>query len=249
MLPAQWEVGLALGWGMGHDRGMNPTTRAGANHLGRNVRSHLPDPDSLPGLPTLDEGHQRIWALAAPYLRTRRNDIHSLFAFSLAAAMLEFHPEADRNVVLPAILLHDTGWSQVPADEVLEAIAPGGGRPDLVRLHETEGARIAEEILHQVGHPETLIPEVLRIIDGHDSRRESLSINDSIVKDADKVWRVTPWGLDVITDWFGLTRSETLTLCASRVHGHLFTDAGRAMAMGLTALESMNGTPDVDAVR
>lgn len=233
---------------------MNPNTRAGTNQpgtnqLGRDVRTHLPDGHSLPGLPVLDEDHQHIWELAAPYLRTRRNDIHSLFAFSLAAAMLEFHPEADRDVVLPAILLHDTGWSQVPADEVLEAIAPDGGRPDLVRLHETQGARIAEEILQKVGHPAESVAEILRIIDGHDSRRESLSINDSIVKDADKIWRVTPWGLDVITDWFGLTRSETLLLCASRVHGHLFTDAGRAMAMGLSALESMNATAHVDAVR
>lgn len=234
---------------MSDDQGMSSTTRASANQLGRDVRSHLPDAATLPGMPTLDRHQQQIWALAAPYLRTRRNDIHSLFAFSLAAAMLEFHPEARLEVVLPAILLHDTGWSQVPADEVLEAIAPGGGRPDLVRLHEVEGARIAGEILGEVGHPAEFISEIQDIIDGHDSRQESLSVNDSIVKDADKIWRVTPWGLDVITDWFGLSRSETLTLCASRVHGHLFTDAGRAMAMGFTALESMASTAEVDAVR
>lgn len=228
---------------------MSSRSRAGANQLGRDVRSHLPDAATLPGLPTLDGHQQTIWALAAPYLRTRRNDIHSLFAFSLAAAILEFHPEAERDVVLPAILLHDTGWSQVPPDEVLEAIAPGGGRPDLVRQHEVEGARIAGEILRQVGHPEEFISEIQDIINGHDSRRETLSLNDSIVKDADKIWRVTPWGLDVITDWFGLTRPETLTLCTSRVHGHLFTEAGRAMAMGLTALESMATTAEVDAVR
>lgn len=33
-------------------------------------------------------------------------------------------PEADRDVMLPAILLHDTGWSRVPEGEVLEAIRP-----------------------------------------------------------------------------------------------------------------------------
>ena len=35
-----------------------------------------------------------------------------------ARALLDAHPEADAAVVLPAIMLHDIGWSQVPASEV-----------------------------------------------------------------------------------------------------------------------------------
>ena len=228
--------------------GMNSPTPTTDKQLGRDVSALVPGRADLRGLPELDGVQQRIWALAAPHLRVRGNDRHSLYAFGIAAALLEFHPEADAGVVLPAILLHDVGWSRVPEDEVLEAIAPGGGRPDLVLLHEQEGARLAGEILAEVGYPAELVGPVLEIIDGHDSRRESLSIEDSIVKDADKTWRVTPSGLDTIMGWFGLERAEALRLAASRVHGHLFTDEARAMAMGLTALESLAASEQVRAL-
>jgi len=219
-----------------------------ANQLGRDISSYLPDPASLSGLPRFTQLHRNIWEHARPYLKTRRNDIHSLFAYGIASALLEFHPEADPDIVLPAILLHDTGWSCVAEEEVLEAIAPEGARPDLVLLHEREGARIAREILASVGHDPASTDEIAAIIDGHDSRKESMSINDAIVKDADKIWRVTPNGIDVIMDWFGLDREQTLQLTSARVHGHLFTDEGAAMAMAFTAVESLAASPQVHAV-
>ena len=51
----------------------------------------------------------------------------------------------------------------------------------------------------------------------------SLSIEDAIVKDADKTWRLTPHGIDTVMDWFGLDRAQALRLCSSRVRPHLFT--------------------------
>jgi hypothetical protein len=52
----------------------------------------------------------------------RDNDAHTLYAFGLARALLDAHPEADAAVVLPAIMLHDIGWSQVPASEVTSEV-------------------------------------------------------------------------------------------------------------------------------
>jgi hypothetical protein len=189
-----------------------------------------------------------IWELAAPYLRVRDNDAHTLYAVGLARALLEAHPEADAAVVLPAILLHDIGWSQVPPAEVLAAIAPGGGRPDLVLLHEQEGARLAAGILAEAGYDAGKVPAILKIIDGHDSRREAISIEDAIVKDADKTWRLSPHGLDTVMDWFGLDRGQSLRLCSQRVHGQLFTAEAQAMARSLSALESVTLWPQRQAL-
>jgi hypothetical protein len=189
-----------------------------------------------------------IWELAAPYLRVRDNDAHTLYAVGLARALLEAHPEADAAVVLPAILLHDIGWSQVPPAEVLAAIAPGGGRPDLVLLHEQEGARLAAGILAEARYDAGKVPAVLEIIDGHDSRREAISIEDAIVKDADKTWRLSPHGLDTVMDWFGLDRGQALRLCSQRVHGQLFTAEAQAMARSLSALESVTLWPQRQAL-
>lgn len=219
---------------------MLPVQIPTANHLGRDITGHLPD--TVPGTGPLRPADAAVWAAAEPYLRVRDNDGHTIYAYGLAAALLDLHPAADPDVVLPAILLHDTGWSQAPPEQVLDAIAPGGGRPDLVLLHEKEGARIAREVLQGLGHHPVRTEAVVAIVDGHDSRREALSLEDAIVKDADKLWRLTPHGVDTVMVWFGLTREQAHRLIASRVHDRLCTDAGRAMARALGAVARIDAT-------
>jgi len=221
---------------------MTASSRPLVNHLGRDVSARIPAWDAVPGLVALGERDEAIWALAAPYLTVRDNDAHSLYSYGLATALLSQLPEADEAIVLPAILLHDTGWSTIDEREALEAIAPGGGRPELVFKHEKEGARIAREILEHVGLAATDIDRVVDIIDGHDSRLTSLNLEDSIVKDADKLWRVTPHGRAVVCDWFGLTPEEALRLCAYRAYNELFTAEARAMSRALVAVGSLEGS-------
>jgi hypothetical protein len=223
-------------------RGRMTKMRPSANHFGGDVSAGIEEePD---GVIALEPELARVWKLAAPLLAVRDNDAHTLYALGLARTLLHAHPEADAAVVLPAMMLHDVGWSQVPPEEVLAAIAPGGGRPDLVLLHEKEGARLAAGILEQVGWDAACVPQILEIIDGHDSRKEALSIEDAIVKDSDKTWRLSPHGIDTVMEWFGLERGQALRLCSQRVHGHLFTEEAATIARALSALESVTQWPE-----
>lgn len=222
---------------------MLASQRPVGNQLGYDVTTHVPPAGDVVGLVALPSEHAAVWERAVPYLRVRDNDGHTIYAYGIARALVDLHPDADPDVVLPAVLLHDTGWSQVEEDEILAAIAPGGGRPDLVLVHEKEGARIAAEILGAVGWDAARTQRILDIIDGHDSRREALFLDDALMKDADKLWRLTPHGVDTVMNWFGLTREEAHRLIASRVHGHLLTDAGRTMARVLAAVASIDTAP------
>ena len=65
---------------------MSSETRTPDNQLGRDVATFLPDREAVRGLPELTDVQQRIWDLAAPHLRVRGNDRHSLYAFGIAAA-------------------------------------------------------------------------------------------------------------------------------------------------------------------
>jgi len=206
-----------------------------------NSTGHPGDCDRIGTDPT----HDHIWRRAAPYLRVRDNDSHTLYAFGLARALIDQVPGTRPEIVLPAILLHDVGWSAVPEDLVLEAIAPQPRHPELVRVHEIEGAAIARSILGDVGTPDADIDEITAIIDGHDSRREATSPNDAVVKDADKLWRLTPHGLATVGRWFGLAPSEALRLVGSRTHDHLCTEPARVMARAFAAIASTRSSPQL----
>lgn len=221
-----------------------PPLHPTANALGHSVVDHLPAAASVAGLVGLREADVAVWNRAAAYLDVRDNDGHTIYAYGLARALVDLHPDADADIVLPAILLHDTGWSQVPPEEVLSAIEPGGGRHDLVLRHEKEGARIARTVLEELGFAAAAVDEIVAIIDGHDTRREAISLNDALVKDADKLWRLTPHGVDTIMGWFGLDRDQAHLLIGHRVHPHLLTDAARTMALGLSAVVSIDCAPE-----
>jgi HD superfamily phosphodiesterase len=136
----------------------------------------------------LEEPYKKIQELARPYLDTRKNDIHTEISTRHAYQLLELEGGTE-EVVIPAILLHDVGWKKVPEDIQLKAFGPKVSMPEWNRVHEVEGARIAEEILKKVGYDQEKIKEIVRIIEGHDSRKKPFSLNDKIVKDADKLWR------------------------------------------------------------
>ncbi len=65
-----------------------------------------------------------IFELAAPYLDTRSNDVHTSISFRMALQLLDHYPAADESVVLPAVILHDVGWKMIPAQEQLTAFGP-----------------------------------------------------------------------------------------------------------------------------
>lgn len=172
---------------------------------------------------------QKIRNLAQPYLATRENDIHADISTQMAYTLIKEQGGAD-DVIIPAVILHDVGWKTVPEERQLEAFGPGATRSDLNRRHEVEGVRIAGEILTFLGYDEENSREILEIIAGHDSRKEALSLNDRIVKDADKLWRFTREGFMIDTRRFRESPATGLIRLESKLEGWLFTDAAKRIA-------------------
>ena len=94
------------------------------NQFGSDLSAAVPAGDAVPGVHRMPSAHAAVWELAAPYLRTRGNDGHTIYAYGLARALCDLHPDdgVGADIVLVSVLLHDTGWSQVPEAEVLSAI-------------------------------------------------------------------------------------------------------------------------------
>ncbi|MDE2409976.1 MAG: HD domain-containing protein [Actinomycetales bacterium] len=172
-----------------------------------------------------------LWRAVEEPLRSRGNDIHTPLSFTFAEFLLDAHPEADPLIVRTAILLHDTGWSRCDESKIFTEGFQGDWRKSDIRiLHEIEGCNIAREVLPGLGYDEATIKKVTDIIDGHDTRMESYSIEDSLVRDADRLWRFTPAGIALASGWFKKTPSQYRRQLEETTFPELITEAARALA-------------------
>lgn len=176
----------------------------------------------------MSKAYYEILELAIPYLNTRKNDIHVEFSYGFACRLLEDEP-GDPEVVIPAIICHDVGWIRVPEHLQLKAFGPGFD-PDLRRVHEVEGVKLAREILRRANYDPAKTAEILAIIDGHDSRAEAISDSDRIVKDADKLFRFTPTGLAIDVERFRQNRESYKQLISDQIGTWFFTETGKQLA-------------------
>jgi hypothetical protein len=139
--------------------------------------------------------------------------------------------------VLPGIILHDVGWAAIDERTILEqGFGPNMMASDVRRLHELEGARIAREVLGTLEYPADLIDQIAAIIDGHDTRRAARSLDDELLKDADKLWRFTTTGIAIACDWFKLTPGQYAARLEREIAAQLFRPWSRlAAAASLTS--------------
>jgi len=181
-------------------------------------------------IPLLRPQDIALWQAARPYLDVRNNDEHTLVAYGLGKALLDLIPQADADIVLPAILLHDVGWKRIDPDLLLLAIGKNPTRKDLVRDHEVYGVQIAGDILRAQGLDTAQAAAILAIIDGHDTIKEARSINDAVMKDADKGWRTTRHGMRIIQGWYGWDALEYATSLEKVSLPFMLTEPGKALS-------------------
>lgn len=172
---------------------------------------------------------EEIWELSKPYLNTRKNDVHTKVAVGFAFELVE-KEGGDEDIVIPAVILHDVGWKRVPESLHLQAFGPNATAPQINRIHEIEGSKIAEEILKSVDYQKDFAEDIVKIIEGHDSRKAALSLNDSLVKDADKLCRYSKEGLHIDLERFGETFEEGVDRLGRNLEVWFFTASAKEMA-------------------
>jgi len=173
--------------------------------------------------------YQKIYEQAKPFLRTRKNLIHTKIALRYALTLLKSE-KGDPKVVIPATLLHDVGWSAIPETLHLTAFGPNPSNPKLTKVHEREGAKIARSILERLHYPPEKVKEICRIVLGHDTRKRSISQNDRLVKDADKLSRYFRRAMAIDLDRFKVSRSKHLSFLERVIDQWFFTPTAREIA-------------------
>jgi len=177
-----------------------------------------------------------IWAAVVPELRVRGNDIHVPISMAYTDRLCAANPEADSLVVRIALLLHDTGWARVDETKIISEGFSKDWRKAQIRFqHEVAGCAIAREVLPPLGYGERLVDEVCAIIDGHDTRQEAYSLEDAMMRDADRLWRFTTAGIALVSGWFGITPAANMDRLRAEIIPELLTEAG--IAMGTAELD------------
>lgn len=138
----------------------------------------------------------KIWQLALPYQDKRNDAGHAEITFRYARELVTLE-EGNEDVILPAIILHDIGWSQLVKERrllIFDKDAREEDRHSVQLEHQNESVKLAADILREVNYPEELSKEILEIISQHDTREGFISKNEGLVRDADKLWRTSKEG-------------------------------------------------------
>jgi hypothetical protein len=193
-------------------------------------------------------GLEALWAAIVPESRTRSNDIHLPTSTAYAQRLCDAYPQADRELVLATIILHDTGWAHVDESRIISEGFQGDWRKAAIRYeHEAKGCLVARRVLPELGYDEQFIERVCEIIDGHDTRQVAFSLEDALVRDADRLWRFDITGVCVSSSWFGMDPATYTDRLDREILPELIT--GAAVQMASTDLARTRGLLRTEVLR
>lgn len=148
----------------------------------------------------MKELFETIWNLALPYQDKRGDGGHAKITTKYAFKLLEFE-SSDEDIIIPAIMLHDIGWSQLNESDRMRIFDSNATKDEKLKVrckHQEEGVKLAKVILKKVNYSQKLTEEILEIISQHDTRDGFISNNEGLVRDADKLWRFSKIGFTAV---------------------------------------------------
>lgn len=188
----------------------------------------------------MDKVHQKIWDLALKYQDLRNDKGHAKTVVTYSIKLIDrikknptYLVKPNPDIVIPAATLHDIGWAKIP--EEIRAYA-GAKTPEEDRVrrlrHEKEGKEDGIKILDKVGYDKDLSENIGKIIDGHDTRTETFSVEDSVVRDADKLWRFSDTGFWIAIRNLDIPPQQEYAKLERQIdeEGFFFTEEARTMA-------------------
>jgi len=189
------------------------------------------DTTPIAGTPAALDSLDALWKAVVHETRTRGNDIHLPISLAFAERLCRAYPDADADLVRVATLLHDTGWAHVDESRILSEGFTGDWRKATIRYeHEKQGCDVARRVLPGLGYAPGFVEQVCAIIDGHDTRPVARSLEDALMRDADRLWRFDHAGIALASSWFGMDPATYTDRLAAEIIPELITEAALEMA-------------------
>ncbi|MEO8281905.1 MAG: HD domain-containing protein [Pseudarthrobacter sp.] len=181
--------------------------------------------------PAAVEELDALWKTVVHETRTRGNDIHLPISLAFAERLCRAYPDADAEMVRVATLLHDTGWAHVDESRIISEGFTGDWRKANIRYeHELQGCHVARRVLPGLGYSAAFVERICEIIDGHDTRPVARSLEDALMRDADRLWRFDQAGIALASTWFKMDPATYTDRLAVEIVPELITQAAVEMA-------------------
>ncbi|WP_255770795.1 HD domain-containing protein [Pseudarthrobacter sulfonivorans] len=181
--------------------------------------------------PAALEDLDSLWQAVVHETRTRGNDIHLPISLAYAERLCRAYPDADADLVRVATLLHDTGWAHVDESRIISEGFTGDWRKANIRYeHELQGCNVARRVLPGLGYSADFVERICEIIEGHDTRPVARSLEDALMRDADRLWRFDQAGIALASSWFKMDPATYTDRLAVEIVPELITEAAVEMA-------------------
>jgi len=107
--------------------------------------------------------YKKIWQLAKPYLKkgVRKDFVLHTLGVIKAMELLLKKEEGNRDVLVPAAILHDAGWAKVPVK--LQKSNKKNEQLKALKLHIKYASPIMNTILTKIGYNKKLIKNIVEI--------------------------------------------------------------------------------------
>jgi hypothetical protein len=128
--------------------------------------------------------HRRIWSLALPYLKKgiRKDFVLHTKMVVKGMRLILAKENGDKDILLPAAILHDTGWAHVPHH--LQKAKDKGRVREAMELHMQLSVPIIKEILSLVNFDRKRIRKVIDVVLAHKYKNPK-ELNKRLLIDAD----------------------------------------------------------------
>lgn len=142
---------------------------------------------------------KKIWEEAQAMQDLREDKGHAEVVTEFAVKLCIIL-KANKNIVVPAAILHDIGYYGMDKTVLKDLMAGKLSDEQTKKIkdeHMEKGAAVAKEILEKLNYDQELLKTIIQIIKRHDSGGDCFSIEEKIVRDADKLWRFSKPGFDI----------------------------------------------------
>ena len=130
---------------------------------------------------------------------------HTLRTIGYARRLLE-KENGDADIVIPALYLHDIGWSAIDYQDFIDATPAKKKETRSLQLHMAESARMATEILKDLSFTQGRQAKITAIIAVHDDPDKIFALNNisaTLVMEADRLDRYGFSSVRRYQDMFG----------------------------------------------